>query len=234
MSPAARNRLLVLAALAGLAVLFFALDLHRHLSLSAVQAGRTRFQEWYAASPALVLAGFFLFYVAVVALNLPGATVMSLAAGALFGLWTGVVLVSFASSLGATCACGLSRYLLRDWVMARFGQRLAPIERGVRQEGAFYLFTLRLIPAFPFFLVNLAMGLTPLPLPTFYWVSQVGMLPATLVFLNAGSELGRLDSLSGILSPGLLASFAAIGVLPLAVKKLVGWLRNRRGPAGGA
>ncbi len=223
------KRMAVLAGLAALIALFFGLGLHRHLSLSALKAGQAGFQTLYAESPVTVLGGFFLFYVVVVALNLPGAAVMSLAAGALFGLVTGTVLVSFASSIGATCACGLSRYLFRDWVRRRLGERLAKVEQGIAAEGAFYLFTLRLIPVVPFFAINLLVGLTPMRLTTFYGVSQLGMLPGTLVYLNAGSELGRLDSLSGILSPGLILSFAALGLFPLVVKKAVGWVRRRRG-----
>lgn len=223
------KKIVILAALAALAALFFGLGLHRHLTLSALKEGQAGFAALYAGRPATVLAGFFLFYVAVVALNLPGATVLGLAAGALFGLGVGTVLVSFASTIGATLACALSRTLFRDWVRARLGDRLARVERGVAEEGAFYLFTLRLIPVVPFFAINLLMGLTPMRLATFAWVSQVGMLPGTMVYVNAGSEIGRLDSLAGILSPGLLASFAILGLFPLAVKKVVAWARRRRG-----
>jgi uncharacterized membrane protein YdjX (TVP38/TMEM64 family) len=150
----------------------------------------------------------------------------------LFGLWTGLVVVSFASSIGATLACFVARFVLRDWVEGKFGDKLKTINQGVEREGAFYLFTMRLVPVFPFFVINLAMGLTRMPLRTFYWVSQLGMLPGTMVFVNAGKELGRIESLSGILSPGLIISFVILGLFPLAAKKTVGWYRARAGKPG--
>jgi len=222
-----RKKLLVIGVVTALAVAFFAFDLGRFLTLDYVKASQARFAALYAEHTVAVLAGYFLVYVAVTGLSLPGATVISLAGGALFGFWAGLVAISFASSIGATLACAVSRFLLRDWVARRFGDRLAAIDRGIEREGAFYLFTLRLIPVFPFFLINLAMGLTPMRLATFYWVSQLGMLPGTMVYVNAGRELGQLDSLSGILSPSLLASFALLGVFPLVAKKIVGYVRAR-------
>jgi uncharacterized membrane protein YdjX (TVP38/TMEM64 family) len=155
------------------------------------------------------------------ALSLPGAALLTLAGGAVFGLLWGVVIVSFASSIGATLAFLISRFLLRDWVQQRFGQRLQAIDEGVKREGAFYLFTLRLVPVFPFFLVNLLSGLTGMKARTFYWVSQLGMLAGTVVYVNAGTQLAKIDSLSGILSPGLLGSFALLGVFPLLARKIV-------------
>jgi uncharacterized membrane protein YdjX (TVP38/TMEM64 family) len=158
---------------------------------------------------------------------------MTLAGGALFGFVTGTVIVSFASTIGATLACFVARFLLRDWVQNRFGGRLTPINRGLEREGAFYLFSLRLIPAFPFFLINLAMGLIKMRLFTFYWVSQLGMLPGTMVYVNAGKELAKIDSLSGIVSPSLIVSFIILGLFPITVKKLMGWFRKKKGqPAG--
>lgn len=151
---------------------------------------------------------------------------MTLAGGALFGLYTGTVVVSFASSIGATLACFVSRYLLRDWVQARFGDKPTTVMRGIEREGAFYLFTLRLIPIFPFWLINILMGLTKMPLRTFYWVSQAGMLAATIVYVNAGRELSKIDSLSSILSPRLILSFAVLGIFPFAAKKLVGLYKS--------
>ncbi|MDP2157726.1 MAG: TVP38/TMEM64 family protein, partial [Nitrospirota bacterium] len=148
--------------------------------------------------------------------------------GALFGLLTGTVIISFASSIGATLACFVSRYLLRDWVQKKFGDRLSVIDRGITEDGAFYLFTLRLIPVFPFFVINLLMGLTKMPLKTFYWVSQLGMLAGTVVYVNAGKELGKIDSLKGILSPGLIISFVLLGLFPIVTKKLMGWHRKRQ------
>lgn len=218
---------IVLAAGAAVA-LFFVLGLDSWLSFEHLKASRQEFQDLYAAHSALLVGAYFALYVLVAALSLPGAVVLSLAGGALFGFWTGFVVISFASSVGATLACLASRYVLRDWVRSKFGDRLARMNAGVEREGAYYLFTLRLIPVFPFFLVNLLMGLTPMPLRTFYWVSQLGMIPGTAVFVNAGSQLGRIESPSAILSPGLLVSFALIGLMPLALKKIMGAVRARR------
>jgi uncharacterized membrane protein YdjX (TVP38/TMEM64 family) len=167
----------------------------------------------------------------VVALNLPGAAVMTLAVGAFFGFWTGLVLVSFASTIGATLACMLARYMFRDWVQDRFGQRLQRVNRGFEREGAFYLFTMRLIPAIPFFAINVVMGLTPMRMWTFYWVSQVGMLPGTAVYVNAGKELGQIKSVSDILSWEVILSFVLLGVFPLAVKKAMVYYRRKTGRA---
>jgi uncharacterized membrane protein YdjX (TVP38/TMEM64 family) len=167
-------------------------------------------------------------YILATSLSLPGAAVLTLAGGALFGLLVGTVVVSFASTIGATLACFVSRFVLRDWVQRRFGQRLVTVNQGVEREGSFYLFTLRLVPIFPFWIINLVMGLTRMKLSTFFWVSQVGMLPGTLVYVNAGRELGRIDSLGGILSPGLIFSFALLGIFPLATKKIMAWYRARQ------
>ena len=214
----------VLAAVA----LFFALDLQRFLSLAAVQGSLGSLREAYAEHGPLMVGGYFLCYVLMAALSLPGATVMGLAGGAVFGFWVGTLAVSFASTIGATLAFLMSRYLLRDAVQSRFGDRLAAVNEGVAREGAWYLFTLRLIPVFPFFVINLVMGLTPMPARTFYWVSQLGMLGGTMVYVNAGRELGRLESLSGILSPSMLLAFALLGLFPLAVKKVVVRVRAQK------
>ena len=176
----------------------------------------------------MVTGAFFAAYVAVSALSLPGAAVMTLLAGALFGLWVGTLLVSFASSLGAPLAMLASRYVLRDIVQAKFGARLADIDRGMAREGAFYLFTLRLVPVFPFFIINLLMGLTTIKAATFYWVSQLGMLAGTLVFVNAGTQLAQISSLQGILSPGLIGSFVLLGVFPLIAKKIIDAVQARK------
>jgi uncharacterized membrane protein YdjX (TVP38/TMEM64 family) len=201
------------------------------LSLSAVRESRQHFVALYAEHSAAVIAGYMVLYIAVTALSLPGATVLTLAGGALFGLWTGTVIISFASSIGATLACLVSRYILRDWVQKKFGDRLAVINRGIAEDGAFYLFTLRLIPIFPFFMINLLMGLTKMPLKTFYRVSQLGMLAGTLVYVNAGKELGKLDSLRGIVSPGLIISFVLLGIFPLFVKKLLAFYKANKNRA---
>ena len=153
---------------------------------------------------------------------------MTLAGGALFGLGAGTLIVSFASTIGATLACFVSRFLLRDWVQEKFGDKLSLVNEGIAREGTFYLFTLRLIPVFPFFIINLVMGLTKMPLRTFYWVSQLGMLAGTIVYVNAGKELGKIASLHSILSPGLIMSFVLLGILPLAAKKLLAVYRVKR------
>lgn len=222
------NRVILAGGLAVLIGLFFLLDLDRFLTLASVRQSLDGLRAIQAAHPVLALGAFMLAYVLMAALSLPGATVMGLAGGAIFGFWTGTIAVSFASTVGATLAFLLSRYLFRDMVRRRFGARLDPIDDGVRREGAWYLFGLRLIPAFPFFLVNLAMGLTAMPARTFYWVSQLGMLGGTMVFVNAGRELARLDSLAGILSPSLLLAFALLGLFPVIAKKVVEGLRARK------
>ncbi|WP_298185464.1 FAD-dependent oxidoreductase [uncultured Pseudomonas sp.] len=211
---------------------FFIFDIGQYLNLDALKTQQDALNAQVSAQPWLAAGLFFVAYVAVTALSLPGAALMTLLAGALFGLLEGFVLVSFASTAGATLAMLSSRFLLRDWVQVRFGQRLANINAGVEREGAFYLFALRLVPLFPFFLINLAMGLTRLPVRTYWWVSQLGMLPGTLVYVNAGRELGQLDSLSGILSPGLLGAFVLLGVFPLIARKLLGLIKARRVYAG--
>ncbi|MBU0883300.1 MAG: FAD-dependent oxidoreductase [Gammaproteobacteria bacterium] len=211
---------------------FFVFDIGQYLNLEALKAQQVALNTQVAEQPWLAAGLFFLAYVAVTALSLPGAALMTLLGGALFGLIEGFVLISFASTLGASLAMLSSRFLLRDWVQGRFGQRLASIDAGVEREGAFYLFALRLVPLFPFFLINLAMGLTRLPLRTYWWVSQLGMLPGTLVYVNAGRELGQLESLSGILSPGLLGAFVLLGVFPLIARKLLGLIQARRAYAG--
>jgi pyruvate/2-oxoglutarate dehydrogenase complex dihydrolipoamide dehydrogenase (E3) component/uncharacterized membrane protein YdjX (TVP38/TMEM64 family) len=222
------RKLAVVAAVAVLVTLYFALDLGRFFSLDALKAQQASIEAYRAANPWLAAAIFFAAYVAVTALSLPGAAIMTLAGGAVFGLLWGLVLVSFASSLGATLAFLASRFLLRDWVKARFGPRLAAIDRGVEKDGGFYLFTLRLVPAFPFFMINLVMGLTPMRAWTFYWVSQVGMLAGTVVYVNAGTQLAGIDSLRGILSPALIGSFALLGIFPLIAKKIVDGVKARK------
>jgi uncharacterized membrane protein YdjX (TVP38/TMEM64 family) len=211
-----------------LVAVFFALDLQQYLTLGYLKESQARFADMYHANPGLVIGAYMGIYILVTALSLPGAAILTLAGGALFGLGTGLLIVSFASSIGATLACFVARFVLRDWVQNKFGDKLSTINDGVDREGAFYLFTLRLIPVFPFFVINLLMGLTKMPLFTFYWVSQLGMLAGTAVFVNAGKELGKIDSLSGILSPGLIGSFVILGLFPLVVKKLISFIKDRK------
>lgn len=210
------------------AALYVHFDLGRLLTLASLKASREALQSLYQQAPASTLAGFFGLYVAAAALSLPGAAVLTLAAGALFGFNTGLAVASFASSIGATLAFLASRHLLRDAVRARFGSRLAAIDEGLQRDGAWYLLTLRLVPVFPFFLVNLLAGLAPIAATRFYWVSQLGMLAGTAAYVNAGTQLARLERTSDVLSPALLASLALLGVLPLAARAAASGLRRRR------
>lgn len=222
----------LLLLLGALVVAFFAFDLGQYLNLATLKARQDEIAAFRQANPWLAAGSYFVIYIVVTALSLPGAALLTLAGGAVFGLWSGLLIVSFASTIGATLAFLISRFLLRDWVLARFGARLKTIDEGVRRDGAFYLFTLRLVPAFPFFLINLLMGLTAMKARTFYWVSQLGMLAGTVVYVNAGTQLGQLESLSGIVSPGLLASFVLLGIFPLIARKIVDWVQARRVYAG--
>ncbi|MEW6429168.1 MAG: TVP38/TMEM64 family protein [Thermodesulfobacteriota bacterium] len=228
MSAGIWKKLLIAATVALLFAAYFLFDFGRFLSLDYLKRSQAEFLLLYRDHRAAVIAGYAAVYIVATALSLPGAAVLTLAGGAMFGLVTGTVVVSFASSIGATLACAVSRFLLRDWVRRSFADRLAVIDEGVRRDGLFYLFTLRLVPVFPFFVINLAMGITDMPLRSYYWVSQIGMLPATVVFVNAGKELGRIESAASILSPGLLFSFALLGIFPLLVRKLVPLLTRRR------
>ena len=232
-------RKLAIFALIGLAItLYFVFDLGQYFNLQTLKAQQATIEVYRSAHPGLAAAIYSALYILITALSLPGAALMTLAGGAVFGLGWGTLLVSFASSAGATLAFLTARFLLRDWVSQRFGQRLQSVDEGIRREGAFYLFTLRLVPVFPFFLVNLLFGLTAMKARTFYWVSQLGMLAGTVVYVNAGTQLARIDSLSGIVSPALLGSFVLLGFFPLMANKLVeivrvnkvyaGWAKPRR------
>lgn len=221
-------RWIVVIAVLGAVIAFFASGLHRQLDLATLKGRMDQLDAWYQTHPLLLAGAFFLLYVTVTALSLPLATLLTLAAGAVFGLLEGTVLVSFASSIGATLAFLASRFVLRDTVQQRFGKRLTTLNDGIRREGAFYLFTLRLVPVVPFFVVNLLMGLTGLPARTFYWVSQLGMLAATVVFVNAGTQLASLDSLAGIASPRIIGSLALLGVFPLLARWIVARIKARR------
>ena len=222
------KKTLILATAALLVFVFFALDLNHYLTLEGLKASLGQFEAQRAASPWGVGLAFFAIYVLVTALSLPGALILTLAAGALFGLVVGTVIVSFASSIGATLAFLASRHVLRDAIQQRFGERLRAINEGMAKDGTLYLFTLRLVPVFPFFLVNLLMGLTPVRTLSYYGVSQLGMLAGTLVYVNAGTQLAQITSLSGIVSPGLLLSFVLLGVFPMLAKKCMQFLQRRR------
>jgi pyruvate/2-oxoglutarate dehydrogenase complex dihydrolipoamide dehydrogenase (E3) component/uncharacterized membrane protein YdjX (TVP38/TMEM64 family) len=218
-----RSRLIVLAAIVVLVAAFFAFGGHRYLTLEQLRAQQDAARSYFTSHPWQTALGYFLVYVAVTGLSLPGAAVLTLFGGAVFGLVWGTLIVSFASSIGATLAFLASRFLLRDWVQGRFGDKLKPVNDGVAREGAFYLFALRLVPAFPFFVINLVMGLTPIRALTFYWVSQAGMLAGTIVYVYAGTQLGEFR-----LSAGLVAAFTALGLFPLVAKRVLDAIKARR------
>lgn len=223
-----RARLLLLLTLLGLASAFFAMGLQRYLSLDMLKSRQEAIAAYREAHPFVAEAIYAATYVVVASLSLPFATVMTLAGGAIFGLAWGTLLVSFSSAIGATLAFLSARFLFRDAIHARFGRQLQALDVGMARDGWLYLFTLRIVPVFPFFLVNLAMGLTTIPTRTFYWVSQTGMLAVILVYVNLGMQLGKLDSLTDILSPGLLGSFALLGVFPWLARSVADRLKRRR------
>ncbi|PKF81546.1 dihydrolipoyl dehydrogenase [Vibrio sp. vnigr-6D03] len=223
-----KKKILLALAIVGFIVLWFSLDLGRFLTLETAKQQQEQLSSLIAENPLLSSVTYFVIYVIVTALSLPGAAIMTLLGGALFGFGWGLLLVSFASSVGATLAFLFSRFLLRDWVQNKFGERLSAINEGVEKQGKFYLFTLRLIPVFPFFVVNLLMGLTPIKARDFYWVSQLGMLAGTAVYVNAGTQLAEIDSLAGIISPPILLSFVLLGLFPLIAKKLVDIIAARK------
>ncbi|EKB23446.1 hypothetical protein HMPREF1170_01807 [Aeromonas veronii AMC35] len=223
-----RTRVLLALVMGSLIGAFFALDLGRYLTLDALQTQQAAVAQWVDSHFVSASLLFVLIYVLSTALSLPGASLLTLGGSAVFGVAWGLLLVSFASTIGATLAFLSARFLLRDWVTARFGDKLATFQSGMAKEGAFYLLSLRLIPIFPFFLVNLLMGLTPIRVSTYYWVSQLGMLPGTFVYVLAGSELGQLTSTGNILSPGLMVALTLLGLMPWLVKKLTAYLGQRR------
>ncbi len=222
------QKILILLVIAVGAVAFFVFDLGRFFSLDFVKQSQGQIAALYADRPLQISLAYFAIYVAITALSLPGAAIMTLAGGAVFGLVWGTVLVSFASTAGATLAMLVARYILRDSIEARFGRRLSEVNKGIEREGPFYLFTLRLIPAIPFFALNLLMGLTRMKTLTFFWVSQIGMLAGTIAYVYAGTEIAKIDALSGILSPGLIGAFVVLGLFPLLAKKIVDALKRRK------
>jgi uncharacterized membrane protein YdjX (TVP38/TMEM64 family) len=217
----------IVAVIVCLFVLFKVFHLEQYFALSYLKSSKERFVLLYQEHKAVVIVSYMLIYILSTSVSLPGATVLSLAGGAIFGLVLGTLIVSFASTIGATLACFVSRFVLRDWVQKRLGDRLHKINEGIEREGKFYLFSLRLIPVFPFWMINLAMGLTHMPLKTFYWVSQIGMLPGTIIYVNAGRELAKIESLKDIFSPGMIISFALLGIFPLVARKTVNLYKRR-------
>ena len=221
------TKIVLVLMLVSMIILFIVFDLDRFLTLSYIKESQARFQELTTEHPLPVIASYMIIYILVTSLSLPGAAVLTLLGGALFGFWVGTLAVSFASTIGATFACFVSRFLLRGWVEKKLGDKITTVNQGMEREGSFYLFTLRLIPIFPFWAINLVMGLTRIPLRTFYWISQLGMLPGTAVYINAGKELAKIDSLSSILSPSLIISFVLLGILPITGKKAIHLYKNR-------
>tara|TARA_Y100001934_G_scaffold18833_1_gene22019 strand:- start:3154 stop:3849 length:696 start_codon:yes stop_codon:yes gene_type:complete len=207
---------------------FFYFDIGSYLSLGYLNEVHADAVAYVRANVIQSTLGFMAFYILVTAASLPGAALMTLAAGAIFQFGWGLVMVSFASSIGATLAMLVSRSLLGGWVQERFGEQLEVINEGVRRDGVFYLFGLRMVPLFPFFIINLVMGLTRIGALRFYWVSQVGMLPGTLVYVFAGTQLATVTSLTDVLSPGLFVAFSLLGLFPIIARKLLGWLGARR------
>lgn len=207
---------------------FFYFDLGQRLSLENLKTQQASLSQYVSDNFWLAVLIYFLIYVAVAAFSLPGAAILTLAGGAIFGLLTGFVIISFASSIGALLAFLSARFLFRDAIKKRFSDKLAPIEKGIEKDGAFYLLSLRLVPLFPFFVVNLLMGLTNLPARTFYFFSQLGMIPGTLAFVYAGTQLAKIQSVKDVLSPGLITAFVILGLLPISMRKLLQWLQERK------
>lgn len=222
-----RWRLLLAVIIIGVVAAFYALGLERYLSLDYLRNSESSLMHMYEMQPFLWAFAYFAIYVAVTGLSLPLASVITLLAGPVFGLFWGSVIVTFAAAIGATISFLVARFLLRDWIQSHFEHQLAKINQGIERDGIFYLFLLRLIPAFPFFVINLVMGLTPMHTRTYFLVSLVGMIPGNVLYVNAGVQLGKIHSLHGLLSPGLIASFVALGVFPLIVKKAVDFWRKR-------
>lgn len=222
------SKVLLLLVIIGLIASYFIFDLGHFFSLDYFVSQRDLLQSQVDKMPWIAALIFFVIYIAVTGLSIPGAAIMTLVAGALFGLFEGVVLASFASSIGATLAFLASRIIFQSAVQRRFGNYLRTINRGVERDGNFYLFGLRLVPLFPFFVINLVMGLTPMKIRNFYWVSQLGMLPGTIVYVNAGTQLGQVDSLGSILSPGLIGSFVLLAIFPVIARIIMNAVKRRR------
>ena len=221
------NKKMILGLILVATILFLGVNFGQYLTLENAKAQQEALNSFIDQNFIYAAATYYFAYIAITAFSIPGAAVVTLLGAALFGFWTSLLLVSFASTIGATIAFLSSRYLLREWVQSKFGSKLSAINQGVEKDGAFYLFSLRLIPVFPFFLINLLMGLTPMTIARFYLTSQIGMLPGTAVYLNAGTQLATIDSLSGIVSPTVLASFALLGLFPIIAK----WVMNKVRPA---
>ena len=225
-------KILIAVAVVALIAAFFIFDLGQYLSLEFLKSKHQLLVDYASENKLIAISAFFLIYVAVTALSLPGAALLTLAGGAVFGFFTGLIIVSFASTIGATLAFVFSRFMFREAVQKKFSSQLQTINNGIEEEGAFYLFTLRLIPVVPFFVVNLLMGLSTIKTLVFAAVSQLGMLPGTAVFVNAGNQLAQIDTLKDILSPSLIIAFALLGIFPIVAKKLIAVYKNRKATVG--
>lgn len=228
-----KTQITLLVTVAILVAAFFLFDLGRYFNLEYLKQQQAVMDAFHERQPLTTALYYFLLYIVITGLSLPGAAILTLAGGAIFGLLWGTVIVSFASTIGATLAFLFSRYLFRDAIQGRFADKLTAINRGMAEEGAFYLFTLRLVPLFPFFIINLVMGLTPIRALTFFLVSQAGMLAGTIVYVNAGTQIAKIEQLKDIASPELILSFVLLGIFPLLAKKTVDYLKRRKGSAGG-
>lgn len=221
-----KTKLILVAVIAAVIAAFFFFDLGQYLNLEYLKSNKDALNALYQEKPILISAIFFIVYVLVAAFNLPAAGLLTIAAGAILGFWNGLFVVSFASTIGATGAFLMTRYLFHDAIQSKFGDRLEAVNTGIQKEGAFYVFGLRLVPLFPFFVVNSVLGLTKLKTWTFYWASQLGMIAGTAVYVNTGTQLAEVSSLKGILSVKLLASFALLGVFPILAKYLLNFLKK--------
>jgi uncharacterized membrane protein YdjX (TVP38/TMEM64 family) len=207
---------------------FFYFDAGQWLTLEQLKAQQASLESYRAANPVIVAVLYILVYIVVAALSLPGAALMTLTGGAVFGVFWGTIFANISATIGATCAFLIARFVLGNWVQEKFGDRIEPINRGIEQDGGFYLFSLRIVPVFPFVVINVVMGLTKIKTFTFFWVSQIGMLAGAAVYANAGTQLAKIDSLSGIASPGIFISFVLLGVFPIIASKTLEWFKSRR------
>lgn len=223
-----RTKIALFTAVIVLVAVFFIYDLGQYFNLAYLKQQQAAMDAYYAQNPLATAVSFFFLYVVITGLSLPGAAILTLAAGAIFGLLWGTVISSFASTLGATLAFLFSRYMFREAIQGRFADKLGAINKGVAEDGAFYLFTLRLVPLFPYFVINLVMGLTPIRALTFFLVSQAGMLAGTIVYVNAGTQIAKIEQLKDIASPELILSFVLLGLFPLIAKKTVDYLKRRK------
>lgn len=216
-----KTRILIVLFIILLITSFFVFDLSQYLTLDYLKTNQMRLMKYHEQNMALTLSLYFLAYILITALSIPGATIMTLAGAGIFGFWTSLIIISFASTIGATLSFLGSRYLFRDWVQNKFGEKLQKVNEGMEREGAFYLFSMRLIPIFPFFMINLLMGLTPIKIPTYFFTSQLGMLAGSIIYVNAGVQLSQIESTKDIISPDIIISLMLLGLFPLIVKKLL-------------